>query len=84
MLRRRLRCPTHGVVVYGVPFARPGARFTTDFEDMIAWLVTRADKTSVSVFARIAWRTVGAICERVVAGQLDDTQFRVHGQYWGG
>jgi hypothetical protein len=25
---RRLRCPTHGVVVEGVPFARPGAHLT--------------------------------------------------------
>lgn len=75
MLRRRLVCPDHGVVVQKVPFARPGSRFTTDFEDMIAWLVTRADKTTVSTFARIAWRTVGAICERVVADQLDTTRF---------
>ena len=76
MLRRRLVCPEHGVVVQGVPFARHGSRFTTEFEDMIAWLVTRADKTTVSTFARIAWRTVGAICERVVAAQLDDTRFQ--------
>ncbi|WP_434613349.1 ISL3 family transposase [Arthrobacter sp. A5] len=75
MLRRRLVCPAHGVVVQGVPFARPGSRFSTDFEDMIAWLVTRADKTTVSLFARIAWRRVGAICERVVAEQLDETRF---------
>ncbi|MFQ4150655.1 transposase, partial [Arthrobacter sp. LAPM80] len=40
-----------------------------------AWLVTRADKTTVSQFARIAWRTVGAICERVVAEQLDESRF---------
>lgn len=75
MLRRRLVCPEHGVVVQGVPFARAGSRFSTDFEDMVAWLVTRADKTTVSAFARIAWRTVGAICERVVAGQIDATRF---------
>jgi transposase len=75
MLRRRLVCSVHGVVVQGVPFARYGSRFSRDFEDMIAWLVTRADKTTVSVFARIAWRTVGAICERVVAEQLDESRF---------
>ena len=75
MLRRRLACPVHGVVVQGVPFARYGSRFSKDFEAMIAWLVTRADKTTVSAFARIAWRTVGAICERVVAEQLDETRF---------
>lgn len=75
MLRRRLRCPEHGVVAQAVPFARPNSRFTRDFEDLVAWLVTRTDKTSVSAFARVAWRTVGAICERVVADQLDDTRF---------
>ncbi|MDD1478319.1 transposase [Arthrobacter sp. H16F315] len=36
---------------------------------------TRADKTRVSTFARIAWRTVGAIWELVVAEQLDMTRF---------
>ncbi len=75
MLRRRLRCPVHGVVVQGVPFARPNTRFTRDFEDLVAWLVTRTDKSSASAFTRVAWRTVGAICERVVDDQLDDTRF---------
>ncbi|MBB2997594.1 ISL3 family transposase [Paeniglutamicibacter cryotolerans] len=75
MLRRRLRCPAHGVVVQAVPFARHGSRFTRDFEDLVAWLVTRMDKSSVSAFTRIAWRTVGAICERVVADQLDASRF---------
>jgi transposase len=42
--RRRLRCPEHGVVAEGVPFARVGAGFTQDFEQMVAWLVTKADK----------------------------------------
>ena len=37
MRRRRLRCPTHGVVTQKVPFARPGARFTADFEDLVVW-----------------------------------------------
>jgi transposase len=71
MRRRRLECPTHGVVAEGVPFARPGARFTADFEDLVVWLVTRADKSTVATFARVAWRTVGAMCERVSADVLD-------------
>ncbi|MDQ3415924.1 MAG: hypothetical protein M3474_02245, partial [Actinomycetota bacterium] len=33
----------------------------------MVWLTTRADKTTVSTFARVAWRTVGAMCERVSA-----------------
>ena len=37
----------------------------------MAWLVTKTDKTTVAGFARTSWRTVGAICERVVADVLD-------------
>ena len=68
---RRLRCPTHGVVVEGVPFARPGAHLTGDFVDLLAWLATRMDKTSVAQLCRVSWRTVGRACERVVASELD-------------
>ena len=45
---RRLRCPEHGVLVEGVPFARDGARFTADFDDLVAWFVTRSDKTTIT------------------------------------
>jgi transposase len=69
--RRRLRCPEHGVVAEEVPFARPGSGFTRDFEQLVAWLVTKADKTTIGEFARIAWRTVGAIAARVAADELD-------------
>lgn len=71
MRRRRLTCPEHGVITQGVPFARAGSGFTRDFEDLTVWLTTRADKTTVSTFVRVAWRTVGAMCERVSAEKLD-------------
>jgi transposase len=71
---RRLRCPTHGVVVEAVPFARPRARFTRDFEDLVAWLVTKMDKTAVTRLARIDWKTVGRICQRVCADGLDESR----------
>ena len=45
---RRLCCPTHGVVVEAVPFALPGAHLTSDFDDLLAWLATRMDKTSIA------------------------------------
>ena len=64
---RRLSCPTHGVVVEAVPFARPGANLTRDFDDLIAWLATRMDKTSITRLVRVSWRTVGRVCETVVA-----------------
>ena len=71
MRRRRLACPEHGVITEGVPFARPRARFTRVFEDLVVWLVTRSDKSTVATFARVAWRTVGAMCERVAGDVLD-------------
>jgi transposase len=78
---RRLRCPTHGVVVEAVPFARPGAHLTGDFDDLLAWLATRMDKTSIARLCRVSWRTVGRACQRVVAGELDpgrlDDLFRI-------
>lgn len=69
--RRRLRCPEHGVLAEGVPFARPGSGFTRDFGQLVAWLVTKTDKTTICAFARIGWRTVGVICERVSGEVLD-------------
>ena len=62
----RVRCPQHGVVVEHMPWARGTARFTRAFEDQVAWLAARTDKTALSMQARVAWRTVGAIIERVV------------------
>jgi transposase len=78
---RRLRCPAHGVVVEAVPFARPGAHLTRDLDDLLAWLATRMDKTSVARLCRVSWRTVGRACARVVAAELDpgrlDGLFRI-------
>lgn len=68
---RRLSCPAHGVRVEAVPFARPGADFTRDFEHLVAWLATRTDKTTITRMLRIHWRTVGRIIERVCADELD-------------
>jgi len=68
---RRLDCPTHGVLVQAAPFARHRSRFTRDFEDLTAFLATRTDKTTTARFLRIDWDTIGRICERVVATNLD-------------
>jgi transposase len=69
---RRLRCPEHGVHVEGVPFARDGARFTRDFEDLVAWLATKTDKTATCRLTRIDWQTIGRIIERVGSELIDD------------
>jgi transposase len=61
----RVSCRHHGVVVCAVPWARHGSRFTRAFEDQTAWLAVNCSKTAVAALMRIAWRTVGAICQRV-------------------
>jgi transposase len=71
---RRVSCPSHGVVVAAVPWARAGSRFTTAFEDTAAWLVCHATLSVVAVLLRIAWRSVSGIVTRVVAaraGEID-------------
>jgi transposase len=63
----RVSCAVHGVVVARVPWARHGARLTRDLENTIAWLSVRTAKMVVVGLLRVAWRTVGAIVDRVVA-----------------
>jgi transposase len=68
---RRLNCPAHGVLVEQVPFARHRSGLTCDFEDLVAYLATKTDKTAITRILRIDWDTVGRACERVVADGLD-------------
>ena len=63
--------PEHGVVVAHVPWARPGAKCTYVFEDTCAWLAAHAALSVVTVFLRLAWRTVADIVARVVADGRD-------------
>jgi len=69
---RRVRCRDCGVRVEAVEWARPRARHTRDFEDLVAFLAQQMAKTPISVLLRIGWDTVGAIVARVVADRLDD------------
>jgi len=65
---RRVPCRQCGVVVEQAPWSDDlRSRFTTDFEDQVAYLAQRVDKTSIESLMRIAWRTVGRIVGRVVA-----------------
>jgi transposase len=69
--RRRLHCPAHGIVTEWAPFARYNSRFTEDFENVAGFLATKTDKSTIARFLRIDWDTVGRICERVAATELD-------------
>jgi len=67
----RVSCPEHGVVVAHVPWARPGARCSTVFEDTCAWLAAHTALSVLTALLRVAWRTVAAIVARVVADGRD-------------
>ncbi|MCA1700989.1 MAG: ISL3 family transposase [Actinobacteria bacterium] len=73
---RRVRCPDCGVRVEAVPWARPGARHTRDFEDLVAFCAQQMAKTPICALLRIGWETVGRIVERVVADQLDQGRLK--------
>lgn len=66
----RVRCRLDGVVVAAVPWARPGSRFTRSFEQQCAWLAAHCAGSAVAELMRVAWRSVTAIVERVVADAL--------------
>jgi transposase len=91
---RRVDCPRCGVVVEFVPWAESQSWFTYDFEEQVAYLAQKTDKTTLSSLMRIAWRTVGAIVERVVPRHrtadpldglthigVDELSYRRHHEY---
>ncbi len=68
---RRLYCPDCGDLPEAVEWARGGARYTRDFDDLTAWLAQQMNQTQITRLMRIAWETVGNIIARVVADTLD-------------
>jgi transposase len=74
----RVECPEHGVHVAHVPWARHKSRFTHAFEDTVAWLLARANKTVVANAMRIDWKSVGGIAARVkddLEGKMGKSRF---------
>jgi transposase len=71
---RLLRCRDCGVRMEPVPWARPGAAHTRDFEDVVAWLAQQMARTPICTLLRIGWDTVGRIVARVVADHLDESR----------
>jgi transposase len=53
----------------GGALGSPRLEFTRALEDQASWLAVNTSKTAVSRLMRIAWRTVGWICERVMVEQ---------------
>ena len=69
---RRLRCRDCGVRLEPVPWARPGAPHTRDFEDVVAWLAQQMAFAPITRLLRVGWHTIGPIVARVVADHLDE------------
>ncbi len=67
---RRLYCPCCGDLPEHVEWARGGARYTRDFDDLTAWLAQQMNQTQLTRLMRIGWETVANILERVVAEKL--------------
>lgn len=64
----RARCPEHGARAAPVPWARcASSRFTSAFEDWVAWLALHMCRSALAELARVDWHTVGGICARVEA-----------------
>jgi transposase len=91
---RRVDCPRCGVVVELVPWAENQSWFTFEFEEQVAYLAQRADKTTLSRLMRISWNTVGAIIQRVLPRHrsadrleglthigVDELSYRRHHEY---
>jgi transposase len=91
---RRVDCPRCGVTSELVPWAEHGVSFTRPFEEFVAYLAQRTDKTTITEMMGIAWRTVGNIVERVVARlgpqdllddlrliSVDELSYRKHHKY---
>jgi len=65
---RRFFCPgCRRVVSEAVPWARPAARFTRAFEDVVCWLAQQAAFSVIGRLLRVTWRSVARIVTRVVA-----------------
>jgi transposase ISL3 family protein len=62
-----------------MPWARPGARHTRDFEDMAAWLVKRMSKAGAAMLLRTTWHTIDTLVRRLVDEHLDSE--RLDGMY---
>lgn len=92
--RRRVDCRRCGVTAEMVPWAERGSRYTRAFEELVAYLAQRTDKTTIASMLSIGWQTVGHIITRVVARLgpvdrladltqigIDELSYRRHHEY---
>ena len=73
----RVDCPVHGIRRVHVPWALPGARFTTAFERHAIDVLLEADITGATRLLRISWDEAWNIMERAVDRGLRAKERRV-------
>jgi transposase len=64
-----------------VPWARPRARHTRDFQDVVAWLAQHTDKTTITKLLRVSWEAVaqegrGVVTLETVYDELGDERLK--------
>lgn len=55
----RIMCREHGVRTEYIPWADGKSRFTPDFNNEVAWMVSRMSRSDIAMYLGINWRTVG-------------------------
>jgi len=75
---KRIQCPEHGIRREQIHWSDGNSRFTKDFNNEVAWLVTKMPKTEICTYMMINWRTVGN-CVRATQSRLEpDISNRLH------
>lgn len=73
---RRFPCPgCRRIVSEAVPWARPGARHTRAFDQLVACLAQQMAKAPLAELLRISWTTVGRIISRTVEDAVSEQRF---------
>jgi len=73
---RRFPCPgCRRIVSEAVPWARPGARHTRAFDQLVACLAQQMAKAPLAALLRISWTTVGRIIARTVEDAMSEQRF---------
>lgn len=75
---QRIQCPEHGALNEFIPWSDGNSRFTPAFNDETAWLVCQMNKTAISEYLSINWRTVGNCIKASHARLEPDISLRIH------
>ena len=75
---QRILCPEHGALNEFIPWADGSSRFTSAFNDEVAWFVCQMSKTAICEYLSINWRTVGNCIKASHARLEPDINHRIH------